>query len=339
MRSHGKTGAALACLAALGGLLAVGHAQPPGSGPAYITLRVPTGAQVFFDGDPTSQTGAERTFTSPVLEAGKNYHYDILARWTEGGRVVERKRQVLVTAGARVRVDLADKAAEAGPAKEQQVVTSKGTKRTPATAVNFKKALHLPFDSLGTLGARIEAARRKPDPVALAHAASELHVAEKVSGKKASLTSKAVLAEAAELARLRRQVAELKAVAAVDQQVSAEAAKVLFWKDQIALSEATAKRDREAVLSKELPKAGPRKILLNNYTTQYIDVYVNGSYKVQVLPGGSTWCVIEHKWDPTVLTAYGDEDELNWGPRMIYGTFETYTWNLTWGGASAPPDT
>jgi hypothetical protein len=72
-------------------------------------------------------------------------------------------------------------------AKEEQVVTSKAGMHTPATAVNFKKALNLPFPSLGTLGSRIEAARRKPDPVALAHTASEPAVAEKVSGKKARI--------------------------------------------------------------------------------------------------------------------------------------------------------
>src|SRR5262245_57169090 len=74
-------------------------------------------------------------------------------------------------------------------AQDQQVVASKAIRRTAASSINFRKELNLPFPSLGTLGSRIDAARRAPDPVALAHAASELAVAEKVSGKQAGLTS------------------------------------------------------------------------------------------------------------------------------------------------------
>jgi hypothetical protein len=213
-------------------------------------------------------------------------------------------------------------------AKDEQVVKSKAGKRTPAKTINFKKAFGLPFDSLGTLGGRIDAARRKPDPVALAHQASELAVAEKVSKKKASLTSKALLAESAELARLRKQVAEMKAVFAVHQQIAEAETNVRFWNDQIALADKMAKDERDAVRSGKLPGDTPRKVLLNNYTTQYVDLWVNGNYKMQVPPGGSKWCVIEHKWDPTVLTAYGSEDNAVWGPRNIFGTYKTYTWNL-----------
>jgi hypothetical protein len=225
---------------------------------------------------------------------------------------------------------LADKpAADAPREKDQQVVTSLPGKRTSATTINFRKALGLPFDSLGTLGSRIESARRKPDPVALAHLASELGIAEKVSGKKASLTSKTLLAESAELARLRRQVVELKSVYAVSQQIASEETDKRFWTDQIALADKTAREERDAVLSNKLPTDAPRKILLNNYTTQYIDLWVNGNYKMQVQPGGSAWCVIEHKWNPTVLTAYGDADDSpTWGPRQIWGEFSTWTWNL-----------
>ena len=82
------------------------------------------------------------------------------------------------------------------------------------------------------------------------------------------------------------------------------------------------------MLSNQLPGDAPRKILLNNYTTQYIDLWVNGNYKMQVPPGGSKWCVIEHKWNPTVLTAYGNADDAVWGPRDVFGAYSTYTWNL-----------
>src|SRR5262249_32277740 len=84
-------------------------------------------------------------------------------------------------------VVLAETPQKDDPATEdREVVSSKVAHRPAAASVNFGKELGLPFPSLGTLGARIGAARKAADPVALAHAASELAVAEKVSGKKAS---------------------------------------------------------------------------------------------------------------------------------------------------------
>ncbi len=218
-------------------------------------------------------------------------------------------------------------AAEQKP-EDKQTVSSKADKRTPATGVNFKKSLNLPFASLGTLGSRIEAARRAPDPVALANAAHELHVAEKVSGKQASLTSSALVKEAAELAALRRQVAEMKATLHVANQIQQQTSTLQYLNSQLTTTRQMIKQETAAVQSNKEPTDAPRKILVNNYTTQYIDVYVNGFLKLQLEPGQSQWCVIEHKWNPTVLKAYGNEDAQVWGPRYVWGRFKTYTWNL-----------
>jgi hypothetical protein len=242
------------------------------------------------------------------------------------GRHATTAALALLLAGASF--GLAGKKADAPKGKDKKVVTSKAGKHRPATAINFKKAYGLPFHSLTTLGARIEAARRRPDPVALAHTAAELAVAEKVSGKKASLTSKALLAESEELARLRRQVAELKATFAIHQQVLETETNVVYWKKMISIADNAEKQEADAVRRNELPKAGPRWILLNNYTSQYVDLWVNGNYKMQVGPGASKWCLIEHKWNPTVLKAYGSEDNAVWGPRDVWGAYKTYTWNL-----------
>jgi hypothetical protein len=38
--------------------------------------------------------------------------------------------------------------------------------------------------------------------------------------------------------------------------------------------------------------------------------------------------VIEHRWDPVVLTGDGDEDEQTWGPINLWGRFNKYTWNI-----------
>jgi hypothetical protein len=204
------------------------------------------------------------------------------------------------------------------------VVTTKPTKSIPATSVQFRKDLNLPYPSLGTLGSRIDAARRAGDPVTLANAASELLTAEKVSGKTAGLTSKQVLREAAELAGLRRQEAELKAVLHVTEQLTQEEEKVAGLKKMIALTRA----ENPRIEKYEEPKDAPRKVVVNNYTTQYIDVQVNGYLRGQVPPGSTKVIVIDQIWNPIVLKGWGDADETTFGPVVLQGRFTTYTWNI-----------
>jgi len=213
--------------------------------------------------------------------------------------------------------------------KDSQVADSKAEIRPAAAPINFRKELNLPYNSLTTLGARIALARRAPDPVALAHAAHELAVAEKVSGKKASLTSTAVLAEAAHLAKLRHEAAELKAALQIANEIAAEQKLDTELKQEIAGAQQAAQQESEAIRMNQEPTATPRKLLINNYTTQYIVITVNGyARQPEIPPGESRWFVIEHKWNPTVLEAYGDAESPEWGPRYIWGRFTTYTWNL-----------
>jgi hypothetical protein len=216
---------------------------------------------------------------------------------------------------------------EATP-EDKQVVDSKASQRPAASAVNFRKELNLPLDSLGTLGSRIEAATRKPDPVALAHLANELSVAEKVSGKTASVTSKAVLQEAAELAKVRKQEAEMKALLQVTNQMMFDENNLALQRKDLALAQEQIKADKAAFDSKQEPTSAPRKVIVNNYTTQILDVYVNGYMKATVQPGSTQVITVEHRWNPTVLKAYGNEDSNAWGPRYIWGKFDKYTWNI-----------
>jgi hypothetical protein len=212
--------------------------------------------------------------------------------------------------------------------EDKEVVDSKAVQRPAAASVNFRKELNLPFPSLSTLGPRIAAARRASDPVALAHAAGELAVAENVSGKKASLTSAALIKESAELARLRRQHAELQAVLNVSNQVAGEEDWIKLMRQEIATAKERALADTQAIRRNEEPTWTPRTLVVNNYTTQYVDINVNGFLKMQLGPGESKSCVIEHRWNPTVLTAYGNEDIETWGPRYVWGRFQKYTWNI-----------
>jgi uncharacterized protein (TIGR03000 family) len=71
-----------------------------------ISLRVPANAEVLIDGSKTSQTGPVRDFVTPPLETGRQFGYDIKARWTENGQPVERERHVNFHAGDRLMVNM-----------------------------------------------------------------------------------------------------------------------------------------------------------------------------------------------------------------------------------------
>ncbi len=222
----------------------------------------------------------------------------------------------------------ADEPKKADPADEKQVIKTKPTKVIPAASVKFRKDLGLPFASLGTLGTRIDAARRSGDPVTLAHAASELATAEKVSGKTASLTSTQLIAESAELAAVRKQEAELKGVLQVAQQLSVAEGQLNNLKSQLAAAQEQTKVEKQALLKNEEPTSAPRKLIVNNYSTQYIEVQVNGYIKGQVSPGSTQVFTIDQRWNPIVVKGWGDEDAYIFGPVILQGRFDKYTWNI-----------
>jgi uncharacterized protein (TIGR03000 family) len=66
---------------------------------ARISVKVPAGARVSFDGTPTSSMGSVREFTSPPLTPNSRYTYQVQARWDENGREVTQTQQVEVRAG------------------------------------------------------------------------------------------------------------------------------------------------------------------------------------------------------------------------------------------------
>ena len=51
------------------------------------------GAEVWFNGTPTTSTGPARQFASPPLTPGTRYSYDIRATWNENGREVTQTQQ------------------------------------------------------------------------------------------------------------------------------------------------------------------------------------------------------------------------------------------------------
>jgi uncharacterized protein (TIGR03000 family) len=73
---------------------------------ALIEVRVPAEAEIWFEGDKTSQTGSVRQFVTPPVTPGKMFTYDIRARWTGAdGKPVDLQRSVQFQAGQRLTVD------------------------------------------------------------------------------------------------------------------------------------------------------------------------------------------------------------------------------------------
>jgi uncharacterized protein (TIGR03000 family) len=71
----------------------------PNENAVYIRVQVPPDAEVWVEGQKTTEKGPVRFFESPPLTPGRKYVYHIKARWTEDGREVEQTREVPVYAG------------------------------------------------------------------------------------------------------------------------------------------------------------------------------------------------------------------------------------------------
>jgi uncharacterized protein (TIGR03000 family) len=73
---------------------------------AVIEVRVPPEAEIWFEGDKTTQTGSARTFVTPDVPPGQLFTYDVRARWTGAdGKVVDLTRAVQFRAGQRLTID------------------------------------------------------------------------------------------------------------------------------------------------------------------------------------------------------------------------------------------
>jgi uncharacterized protein (TIGR03000 family) len=75
---------------------------------ATIEVRVPDPqARIAFDGHRAASRGTQRTYATPALQVGEEYHYLVTATWTENGRQVKQDRNVMVRAGQVATVDFA----------------------------------------------------------------------------------------------------------------------------------------------------------------------------------------------------------------------------------------
>jgi hypothetical protein len=207
-------------------------------------------------------------------------------------------------------------------AADEKKVESKSEKYTSAATINFGGQLGLPFESVANLGARIEAARRQSDPVSLAVLGLELAAAEKVAGKKADLTSDALLKEAVSTAKLRANSKELLMVAQL-------------LKDDKAAKELTAEADKaakrendeaEAAKSGEAPR-GAQYLRVHNDFHEGVQIYVDGQQVGWVRPGArETFYIHKHHRH---FTLFARHHHRTWGPVEVEGQFETYHWRIT----------
>jgi uncharacterized protein (TIGR03000 family) len=83
----------------------VNDTKKPGG---YLTLSVKVphpGAEVFVDGVKTTQTGTDRIFSSPELEEGKEFRYEVTVRWIDHGATYEQKKIVIGSSGEKIPLD------------------------------------------------------------------------------------------------------------------------------------------------------------------------------------------------------------------------------------------
>jgi uncharacterized protein (TIGR03000 family) len=73
--------------------------------PASLHVRVPADAEMWFEGNKTTQDGLSRRFVTPPLRAGDAYVYRVRVRWLDGGQPIDVTRQVLVSAGDQIELD------------------------------------------------------------------------------------------------------------------------------------------------------------------------------------------------------------------------------------------
>jgi uncharacterized protein (TIGR03000 family) len=87
-------------------LIGPGAAQAQGQASAKIVIEVPAGARLWFDDQPTRQTGPIRSFSTPPLAPGMDYRYQLKVEVMRDGKHATRTETITVRAGQTTRVDL-----------------------------------------------------------------------------------------------------------------------------------------------------------------------------------------------------------------------------------------
>lgn len=199
--------------------------------------------------------------------------------------------------------------------EEDKTLETKSQQRKSAATIDFGASLEVPFDSLSTLGVRIEQSRKAADPVGLAAAATELAAAEKAAGKSAAIKSDELKKEALELAKLRDDAAELTAVQA------------LLGDDLAKEIKVAAKRQKDAVAAAKDNEAARgifHELVVDNGSEVHVHIYVNGRYVGHLDPYGHGHFHV-HTHHETVLDARGPGHSWH---EHVHEDYSTYHWRL-----------
>lgn len=77
---------------------------PRAASTAVIEVQVPADAEVFIEGVQMNTPGANRRFTTPSLQEGRSFVYEIRATWKENGQEVSHTQHLTIRAGDRQKI-------------------------------------------------------------------------------------------------------------------------------------------------------------------------------------------------------------------------------------------
>jgi hypothetical protein len=208
---------------------------------------------------------------------------------------------------------------KAGTGKQE---TTKAEKYQCATTVNFAKEYGMHYPSLATLGARIEQGRYDADPVCLAMCARECATCEKVSGKKAAITSGDLYKEAGYMAKYRYDPTELKAVAMLYGQGGKEyyAMATKAGEYQTAMMKARESGERTRGIRRQLH-------IDSRVPDAFITVYVNGRNVGTMPPMGDIYTIVgDSPWETTSM--YARTNDGRFWSRQVRDDYDNFQWIL-----------
>jgi uncharacterized protein (TIGR03000 family) len=78
--------------------------EATGNGPTQVTIHLPADAKLFIDDVVCPLTSDTRSFTTPKLQPGQKYFYDLKAEVVRGGETVTQTQRVVLEAGKEVSV-------------------------------------------------------------------------------------------------------------------------------------------------------------------------------------------------------------------------------------------
>lgn len=239
-----------------------------------------------------------------------------------------RRFVCLVTVLGLAAVGVCDESKKTAPPKEITLKSTIGKDAKKCACVgctvNFGKELGVPLEYLSGLGHRVHQARLSPDPVELAMAAQSLAVAEKVAGKKASVTSDQILKEAVALGKVRGISAELAALTSI---VSDESVKQELDKE-MAAAKTREEENAAALETGEQTRELFGTLTVANHTTECLRIYVSGRYKGTVHAGDTIGIHVHDHNHHTELQAICEHDGEIVSEECVEGHQHRYYWHI-----------